>query len=952
MRKFITGMFLFMGFHGLGQTDTLIEDNLRKAADIVFGELDSSLYHGVLINRSFSTAEITNKQLKGNYDQIHSTEDFFELYYDIRLSYIDSTKLLGNDELLAFIESVFVQNELNNTDKLIQPFGFLLHHVNLIDSTKLNNNYFTRNGFSLTPTGQESAYYQKTLLKSGAVIEFYPESGYLTGQLQYIPEFVSTSPDIQNLKLKMNVGNGFLPFDETNNLIKYNRVGDSLIGLLAYTYELNNEKYFDTLQFYLTTKGEVNPKDASFWEFVGVYNNSTDIKFEVGILRGCGNTTLNPRRPVIFVPPYRPFIQSFSMKKYFDQFNVDGLFNELSERGYDVFFIKLKPGYSSLELAGQAVSEYITKINELKHQEFPDESWENILVGYSMGGQIARYCLKKMEYNHMVSGAPHHHTRLYIPFDSPHWGANIPMFTQAVYKDLKNLNIFAGLSYIALDDPASRDMSVVHINGSVTSIEAGSTGNPDIYHMIPGATSERNNFMSELYLSFNHSLSITSDLRRTFPSFTRNISISTGSNSKDYNELFSLEPGKLLFSQSSIGYYYGGTAYKLRRLYASKREYDHSIFRNKEQMLTFLIPITYRNRDYRISYSDEWDLAQGGYKDEFYDKMTGAVRVLRLGTFGMGQKHYDNHMSFLPMVSALAINKDLWQLGNLHYNLKDEGLMYKTSQDIINQNKSDTYGYPNLALPTDHFNVTPFEAVYCDPQTYEHIKLQESISENSGDPNNNDPAYLGYITQFMLDEIEADDVYLQNKIIGKNHVQWDPNYTYTAWYKATNKLTIGMNVTPKTDSGPYVIEATGNITTYAGKEIHIKPGFHAQQGCDFHAFIAVDDCAPEQGKSTTSSDPPMESAENERTFIDKKKEGISHPEGISIYPNPSPGEINIVFSDQLFGDFTVFSYLGERILRQAIPAERNIKLNLSKGHYLLHVKTMEGRSITKQIIVL
>lgn len=952
MRKFITGLFLLIGIHGWGQVDTLIEEDLRKAADIVFGQLDSSLFNGALINRAFSSSEITNQQINGNYNQVHSVFEFFELYHDIASSYVDSTQLMNNDEFGEFLQTVLIENELNHVDKLIQPFGFVLHNVNQIDSTKLNENYFSTDGFSLVPTAQESEYYKKTILQSGALIELYPESGYLTGKLQYVPELISVSPDIKNLVLKVNTGNGFLPFNETNNLIEYNRIGDSLIGLLAYTYQLEGDKYFDTLQFYLTTKGEVNEKEnATYWEFVGTYANSTNIKFEVGILRGCGNTSLNPKRPIIFVPPYRPFIQAFSMKKYFDQFNVDGLFNKLSNMGYDVLFIKLKPGYPSLEQAGQALSEYITEINELKQQEFPNESWENIVVGYSMGGQIARYCLKKMEYNHMVLGAPHHHTRLYIPFDSPHLGANIPMFTQAVYKDLKNLNILAGLSYIALDDPASRDMCVTHINGSVTSIEAGGIGNPDIYHIIPSAASEHDNFMAELHLSFNHSLTITSDLRKTFPSFTRNISVATGSNTKDYTELFSLDPGKLLFDQSAIGYYYGGLAYKLRRIYAARREYDHSVFRNKEQMLTFLIPITYRDRDYRVSYGDEWDMAQGGYKDEFYDKMTGAVRVLRLGAFGLGQKHYDNHMCFLPMVSALAINKDIWQLGNLHYNLKNEGLMF--NQFNFDPNiPSNTYGYPNLGHPTDHFQITPFEAVYCDPQTYEHIKLQESIAENSGDANNNDPTYLAYTTQFILDEVEADDVYLQNKIIGKNHVQWDPNYTYTAWYKSKNKLTIGQNVTPKTDAGAYVIEATGDITTYAGKEVNIKPGFHAQQGSDFHAYIDMNDCVTDEGKTAISSKTQMESAQNERRLIDEQEVGISDPEEINIYPNPSLGEINIVFSDQLLGDFTVFSYLGERILQQIIPAERNVKLNLPKGHYLLHVKTAEGNTITKQIIVL
>jgi hypothetical protein len=27
------------------------------------------------------------------------------------------------------------------------------------------------------------------------------------------------------------------------------------------------------------------------------------------------------------------------------------------------------------------------------------------------------------------------------------------------------------------------------------------------------------------------------------------------------------------------------------------------------------------------------------------------------------------------------------------------------------------------------FTITPFEAVYCDPQTYQHIKMQESENQ-------------------------------------------------------------------------------------------------------------------------------------------------------------------------------------------------------------------------------
>ncbi|MFA7274905.1 MAG: hypothetical protein WC044_13625 [Crocinitomicaceae bacterium] len=156
-------------------------------------------------------------------------------------------------------------------------------------------------------------------------------------------------------------------------------------------------------------------------------------------------------------------------------------------------------------------------------------------------------------------------------------------------------------------------------------------------------------------------------------------------------------------------------------------------------------------------------------------------------------------MNFLPTTSALAINPNLWQNNNLFYDLKGNGLMYKDfgfSPTIY----SNTYVYPNLGRSSDHFNITPFEAIYCDPQTYEHIKMQASIDIDGLNDN-----YLVYLRNFILDEVEADIVCLQNKTIGKNH-KLDPTYKYKAWYKAYDQILIGNHVTPKTDPGDYVIE--------------------------------------------------------------------------------------------------------------------------------------------------
>jgi hypothetical protein len=92
---------------------------------------------------------------------------------------------------------------------------------------------------------------------------------------------------------------------------------------------------------------------------------------------------------------------------------------------------------------------------------------------------------------------------------------------------------------------------------------------------------------------------------------------------------------------------------------------------------------------------------------------------------------------------------------------------------------SNTYGYPNLGHPNAHFNITPFEAIYCDIYTSEHIKLHASVDEN-----NYDDVFLVHTRNLIVNEIESDVVYLQNKTIGDNHTQTDPTYRYRAWYKA------------------------------------------------------------------------------------------------------------------------------------------------------------------------
>jgi len=94
------------------------------------------------------------------------------------------------------------------------------------------------------------------------------------------------------------------------------------------------------------------------------------------------------------------------------------------EYGYDVILVNFPEGADYIERNAMAVIELLERINGELRANGSDE--EVILIGPSMGGLISRYALSYMEKKGME-----HNTRLWISFDSPHWGANIPLAAQA-----------------------------------------------------------------------------------------------------------------------------------------------------------------------------------------------------------------------------------------------------------------------------------------------------------------------------------------------------------------------------------------------------------------------------------------------------------------------------------------------------------------------------------------
>lgn len=936
------------------QTDTLQFNNEIDANNHLFALLDSAIYGPSLLNRHLSIDSTIIDQLNGDYSNITGLLNWASVFNTVSLSYTDHAVIPSIPDFAFEISNYFGELEFDIEEILIQPFSLILHQSSYIDSITFTDSAYADTEGHILPLADETNFYKKMILKSAAILEFYPNSGYDEGNLIYNADYVFTSENISVLELEINIGDsmGFQPFGISNPIISYNRLVDSTVAIARVTYLMDSDTLTDSLFFYLTTvsypDGRIAPKSGwdagegyDMWNYVWHYDpiEGNDLTFTIGVKFGCGNTA-GIRRPIIIVAPYRPAIQPFSMKKYWNQFNIGGIYDLWHELGYDILYIKEKPGHNSLEQVGTELMVLVDSVNRIKKHNYPNEDWETIVMGYSMGGQVARYGLLKAEKEHMETRRVHPHVRQYIAFDSPHLGVNIPLATQAVYKSFRFTNLIAATSYSSMVDEASSDMGyyAIEASESLPSIN----GDEFIPHPDPLAVA----YQSAVNNDFIHAYTPLGDLRTSFPSFTRNVAVSTGSYINDYEMEWGLTPGMLMFEQNAVTYRLGLYGFAKRKSFAS--EYSESlaknVFNRYDIYYAIFFPLIVKD-NYKFKYNFEWDMAQGGYKTLFYDGLAGGANtILRASTAGVGTQYYKEEVMFLPLVSALAINPSIWADNDLYYNLQVNDMFFIDPSLPA----TDNYGYPHLGHPTNHFEITPFEAVYADQYSYDHIKMHKTVAdyEEIGELD------LGRVREFMFNEVEPWNFPLQNKIIGANHVI-DPSYEYKAWYKARGAILIGNSVTPRTNPGDYIIQATGNITVYAGSAVDIKPGFHAKAGSTFHAFIETYTPCEVMGVSTPNGNG------NGGTDTDLSKEiGYQAPERINeretvyLYPNPNQGNFTFsIASSNPLGTLCVYTLSGQLVHKEEINATNTVlNLNLAKGLYLVSFENDEKLTTLKMLV--
>jgi hypothetical protein len=146
-------------------------------------------------------------------------------------------------------------------------------------------------------------------------------------------------------------------------------------------------------------------------------------------------------KPIIFVDGFDPFNKQHAdtiWAKYLNEKFVEGgidkrLGNELRAAGYDlIIFDQMdtgpnRGGAGLIENNALALAKYIETLYMYHGSTIQEDL---VIVGASMGGLITRYALAWMEQNNKP-----HHTRLFVSFDSPQNGAQIPIGLQLLVDD-------------------------------------------------------------------------------------------------------------------------------------------------------------------------------------------------------------------------------------------------------------------------------------------------------------------------------------------------------------------------------------------------------------------------------------------------------------------------------------------------------------------------------------
>jgi pimeloyl-ACP methyl ester carboxylesterase len=273
-------------------------------------------------------------------------------------------------------------------------------------------------------------------------------------------------------------------------------------------------------------------------------------------------------------------------------------------------------------------------INQINAQKVGIQ--KNVIIGPSMGGLISRYALRYMEMNSL-----NHDTRLYISFDSPHQGANVPigfqhLFNYMAYGPLGSAQVQPTVDGL-IKSPAARQMLIDHMDGHLQTGSAFEFQTASASLVPTGSPNFRNAFQNEL-----NSMG--------FPTTVRNVSISNGASNGAMNYTPDFEVMNYTFNITTEQ----RAIINLRFTPSANQTNQVSRFRGQQYLVFFwLTGFESLANSKSPTYTDGLDSAPGGRFD--ISGLESSLGTDPLLTAFFANLNVD-YFTFIPTWSSMAIS--------------------------------------------------------------------------------------------------------------------------------------------------------------------------------------------------------------------------------------------------------------------------------------------------------